>query len=83
MFVSNLRPYPISDRNTCEVDFVIDVGNKAIPVEVKAEENLKAKSLKSYRDRFSPEISVRTSMADYRQDDRFINLPLYMIEEIV
>lgn len=43
----------------------------------------KAKSLKSYRDRFSPEISVRTSMADYRQDDRFINLPLYMIEEIV
>ena len=70
-------------RNTCEVDFVIDVGDKAIPVEVKAEENLKAKSLKSYRDRFSPEISVRTSMADYRQDDRFINLPLYMIEEIV
>ena len=87
MFVSNLRPYPISvfinDRNTCEVDFVIDVGDKAIPVEVKAEENLKAKSLKSYRDRFSPEISVRTSMADYRQDDRLINLPLYAVEEII
>lgn len=75
--------YYNNDRNTCEVDFVIDVGDKAIPVEVKAEENLKAKSLKSYRDRFSPEISVRTSMADYRQDDRFINLPLYMIVEIV
>lgn len=75
--------YYNNNRNTCEVDFVIDVGDKAIPVEVKAEENLKAKSLKSYRDRFSPEISVRTSMADYRQDDRFINLPLYMIEEIV
>ena len=75
--------YYNNDRNTCEVDFVIDVGDKAIPVEVKVEENLKAKSLKSYRDRFSPEISVRTSMADYRQDDRFINLPLYMIEEIV
>lgn len=75
--------YYNNDRNTCEVDFVIDVGDKAIPVEVKAEENLKAKSLKSYRERFSPEISVRTSMADYRQDDRFINLPLYMIEEIV
>ena len=75
--------YYNNDRNTCEVNFVIDVGDKAIPVEVKAEENLKAKSLKSYRDRFSPEISVRTSMADYRQDDRFINLPLYMIEEIV
>ena len=82
MFVIGIYYYN-NDRNTCEVDFVIDVGDKAIPVEVKAEENLKAKSLKSYRDRFSPEISVRTSMADYRQDDRFINLPLYMIEEIV
>lgn len=75
--------YYNNDRNTCEVDFVIDVGDKAIPVEVKAEENLKAKSLKSYRDRFSPEISVRTSMADYRQDDRLINLPLYAVEEII
>lgn len=75
--------YYNNDRNTCEVDFVIDVGDKAIPVEVKAEENLKAKSLKSYRDRFRPEISVRTSMADYRQDDRLINLPLYAVEEII
>lgn len=75
--------YYNNDRNTCEVNFVIDVGDKAIPVEVKAEENLKAKSLKSYRDRFSPEISVRTSMADYRQDDRLINLPLYAVEEII
>lgn len=75
--------YYNNDRNTCEVDFVIDVGDKAIPVEVKAEENLKAKSLKSYRDRFNPEISVRTSMADYRQDDRLINLPLYAVEEII
>ena len=75
--------YYNNDRNTCEVDFVIDVGDKAIPVEVKAEKNLKAKSLKSYRNRFSPEISVRTSMADYRQDDRLLNLPLYMIEEII
>lgn len=75
--------YYNNDRNTCEVDFVIDVGDKAIPVEVKAEENLKAKSLKSYRDRFRPEISVRTSMADYRQDDRLFNLPLYAVEEII
>lgn len=75
--------YYNNDRNTCEVDFVVDCGDKAIPVEVKAEENLKAKSLKSYRDKFSPEKSVRTSMADYRRDDWLTNLPLYAVEEII
>ena len=53
-----------------------------IPVEVKAEVNLKAKSLKTYREKFSPEISVRTSMADYKKEDGLINLPLYAIEQI-
>ncbi|MGN0905822.1 MAG: hypothetical protein ACI4NM_01625 [Bullifex sp.] len=52
-----------------------------IPIEVKAETNLKAKSLKTYHERFSPELSVRTSMADYRDEGWLINLPLYAIEE--
>ncbi len=40
-----------------------------MPVEVKAEVNLKAKSLKTYREKFHPEISVRTSMADYKVEE--------------
>ena len=51
------------------MDFVIDTGEMAVPVEVKAEANLKAKSLKTFRDRFHPEISVRTSMADYKKEN--------------
>lgn len=74
--------YYTNDRASCEVDFVIEVNEQIIPLEVKAEVNLKAKSLKTYRERFHPEISVRASMADYREEDWLINLPLYAIEEI-
>jgi hypothetical protein len=49
---------------------------------VKAEVNLKAKSLKTYREKYAPELSVRTSMADYKQEEGLVNLPLYAIEQI-
>ena len=74
--------YFTNDRGSCEVDFVIDTGEKVIPVEVKAEVNLKAKSLRVYKGKFNPEISVRTSMADYKKEDWLVNLPLYAVEEI-
>lgn len=74
--------YYTNDRGACEVDFVIDTGEKVIPIEVKAEVNLKAKSLKTYREKFCPEISIRASMADYKEEDGLINLPLYAIEEL-
>lgn len=74
--------YYTNDRSTCEVDFVVDTGEKIIPLEVKAEVNLKAKSLKSYCEKFSPEIAVRTSMADYKREDWLVNLPLYAISQI-
>lgn len=74
--------YYTNDRGSCEVDFIIDTGEQIVPVEVKAEVNLKAKSLKAYHEKFAPEISVRTSMADYRKEDWLVNLPLYAVEEI-
>ena len=74
--------YYTNERGNCEIDFVIDRDNQIIPIEVKAEENLRAKSLKTYSEKFSPDICVRTSMSDYRKEDWLINLPLYAIEEI-
>lgn len=74
--------YYTNDRGSCEVDFVVDTGERIIPVEVKAEVNLRAKSLKTYRERFSPEICVRTSMADYKKEEWLVNLPLYAIDQI-
>lgn len=71
--------YYTNNRGSCEIDFVIDTGEQVIPIEVKAETNLKAKSLKTYREKYRPEISVRTTMADYKKEDRLVNLPLYTL----
>lgn len=75
--------YYTNDRGSCEVDFVVDTGERIIPVEVKAEVNLRAKSLKTYQEKFVPEVAVRTSMTDYKKEEWLVNLPLYAIEQIV
>ncbi len=75
--------YYTNDRGTCEIDFVVDTGEKIVPVEVKAETNLKAKSLKTYRERYNPKLLIRTSMSDYKKEDWLLNLPLYAIENII
>ena len=74
--------YYTNDRGSCEIDFVVDTGGKIVPVEVKSVVNLRAKSLKSCQEKFSPEISVRTSMADYKKEEWLVNLPLYAIDQI-
>lgn len=74
--------YYTNDRGSCEVDFVVDTGEQIVPVEVKAEVNLKAKSLKTYRDKFHPAFSVRASMADYKEEGWLVNLPLYAVENM-
>lgn len=74
--------YYTNDRGSCEINFVVDTGERIVPVEVKAEINLRAKSLKVYQEKFEPEISVRTSMADYKRQEWLVNLPLYAIDQI-
>lgn len=74
--------YYTNDRGSCEIDFVIDTGEQIIPVEVKAELNLRAKSLKTYQEKFSPKQSIRMSMADFKSEAWLVNLPLYAIEQI-
>ena len=72
--------YWSSDTSRGELDFVIQNNDRVIPIEVKAEENLKAKSLKSFFEKFNPTISVRTSMSDYRKEGWLVNVPLYAID---
>ena len=75
--------YWTNDRGSAEVDFLIDNGNTIIPIEVKAETNLKAKSLKTFFEKFSPKTAIRTSMTDYKQEDWLLNLPLWGMETIL
>lgn len=74
--------YWSAEKSTSEIDFLIQYKDKVIPVEVKAEENLQAKSLKVFYQKFSPELSIRTSMSDFRDDGWMKNLPLYAINAI-
>ena len=74
--------YYTNDRGSCEIDFIVDTGKKIVPVEVKAELNLRAKSLKTYREKFKPETAVRTSMANFKKEEWLINLPLHAIDYI-
>ena len=74
--------YYTNDNGSCEVDFLVDTGDTIIPVEVKAEVNLRAKSLKTYVEKFLPDVAIRTSMLDYKKEAWLINLPLYAIQNL-
>ena len=75
--------YWSAERATAEVDFVFQHQSGIHPLEVKAEENLKAKSLKVYFEKYTPAIAIRSSMSDYRHDEWLLNLPLYGISRII
>ena len=78
--------YWSADKGIAEVDYIIQLGKNNIPIEVKSNENLQAKSLKSFVQKYDTKINVRTSMTNYRKEDWLINIPLYMIgniEEII
>ena len=75
--------YWSAERATAEVDFLFQQGMNIYPLEVKAEENLKAKSLKVYFDKYQPKLAIRSSMSDYRQERWLLNLPLYAISRLV
>ena len=77
---SNIELYYYSAENSSgEVDFIIQKENKVIPVEVKAEENLQAKSLRALCKKYGLLDAVRSSMADYREQEWMVNVPLYML----
>ena len=74
--------YWSAERATAELDFLVQLETYVIPIEVKAEENLQAKSLKTFVEKYNTKINVRTSMSDYRKEDWLINIPLYCIGNI-
>lgn len=67
----------LCDCGSCEIDFILDTGRRIVPMEIKAEIILNAKNLKTYREKFNPEICIHTLMADCKKEDWLLNLPLY------
>ena len=74
--------YWSAERSIAEIDFLIQYSGEVIPIEVKAEENLQAKSLKAFCQKYSPQTAIRTSMSDFRKEDWLTNLPLYAIDKL-
>ncbi len=75
-------PYYYSASAHNEIDFVVQRRGQIVPIEVKAEENLRSRSLRAYCDKFHPGVAVRTSMAAYREQDWLVNIPLYAVMTI-
>ncbi len=56
--------------------------HRIIPIEVKSGLSVKAKSLKTFREKFKSELSIRISLQNLRFDDGLLNLPLYLLSEL-
>ncbi len=65
-----------SDREA-EIDFIIQLNGKIIPIEVKAADNVKAKSLKIYQKKFNPEYSIKLSEKNFGFENNIKTIPLY------
>lgn len=74
--------YWSAEKATAEIDFLIQLGTDVIPIEVKASENLQAKSLKTFIEKYQTTKNARTSMSNYRKEEKLINIPLYSIGNI-
>ena len=74
--------YYWSSGNTAEVDFVVQCGRDIVPIEVKSEKNVKARSLTEYRKKYEPAYAVKTSMKGDTTGEEVLNIPLYMIASL-
>ncbi|MDR0371558.1 MAG: DUF4143 domain-containing protein [Prevotellaceae bacterium] len=78
----SINYYPF-DNGRYELDFIIDnEEGDLIPIEVKAGKNLKAPSFKVYCDRHHPHTAVKTSLTNYKPENRMLHLPLYAINTL-
>lgn len=74
--------YWTNERSTAEVDFVLQRDSEIIPIEVKAEANVRGRSFKLFCDKYQPKLAVRTSMLQYQKENWMTNVPLYGIETL-
>ena len=71
--------YYSTENSSGEIDFVVQHETYCIPVEVKAVENLRARSLRAFKEKYQPEIAIRSSMSNYREQKWMTNVPLFML----
>lgn len=66
--------------NQAEVDFLVQVKNDIIPIEVKSDENIRGRSLTIYNDQYKPSTRLRYSLRNLKLDNGLLNIPLFMVD---
>lgn len=78
----SMRPYYWSKQNSSgEIDFLIQTAGKLYPIEVKAQENLRAKSLRTFANAYPKACPRRFSLSGFRNETWMRNVPLYAIDQ--
>ncbi len=75
-----VQPRYWTSGHQAEVDFIIQVQNDIIPIEVKSDENVRSKSLSIYNGLYEPHVRIRYSLKNLKKDDGLINIPLFLID---
>lgn len=82
-YISNGIFYYSAENSQAEIDFLLQTEEHLVPVEVKAEENLRAKSLRQFAGQYPDSRPVRVSMSPFRRETWMVNLPLYAVSRIM
>ncbi|MDR0979789.1 MAG: ATP-binding protein [Candidatus Nomurabacteria bacterium] len=71
------------DDSQAEIEFVVQVGAEIVPVEIKGGQNLRAKSLGVYIEKFAPRIAIRSSLADGKRTGEIFDVPIFLLREFL
>ncbi len=71
-----------TEKSTFEQDFMIQMEDAIVPIEVKAEGNVQSQSLKAYCEKFHPKKAIRFSTLKYMDQEWMVNIPLYAISTL-
>jgi predicted AAA+ superfamily ATPase len=74
--------YWANAKNTAEIEFIAQIENNVIPIEVKSGVHVQSKSLKKYREQYKPNLAIRASLKNYGKDGNLVSLPLYLAGSI-
>jgi predicted AAA+ superfamily ATPase len=71
------KAYYWTGSSTAEVEFVMQNDAAIVPIEVKSGENVRSKSLRAFRDKYQPQLSVRFSLKNQEMNNGLLNIPMY------
>ncbi len=79
LIINNLKSYYWTSNSDAEVDFITRLGLDIIPIEVKAGENTRSRSLNSYMQKFNPKYAIRISAKNFGYENNIKSIPLYAV----